>query len=353
MSSNGSPEEAMQRVLTVLNGGMLSLMISIGHRTSLFDVLAELPASTSSDIARQADLDERYVREWLRAMTVGSIVSYDASEDTYALPPEMAMFLTRAAGPGNLATFTQTVGLLASVEGDIVEAFANGGGVAYSKFPHFQALMAEASGMSHDALLLNSVVPVVDGLHERLTAGADVLDVGCGRGYALQLLADAYPRSSFTGYDISEAAIGFARAAAEGAGLSNVSFELVDAATISQQSKAFDVVMAFDAIHDQAFPDVVLREIRKVLRESGVFLCVDIAASSHVAENVTHPLAPYLYTVSCMHCMTVSLADGGAGLGAMWGRELAVSMMSEAGFTDVQIKNVEGDIMNQYYVARP
>jgi 2-polyprenyl-3-methyl-5-hydroxy-6-metoxy-1,4-benzoquinol methylase len=133
-------------------------------------------------------------------------------------------------------------------------------------------------------------------------------------------------------------------------GLTNVRFLNQDAATLDG-SEQYDFITTFDAVHDQARPDLVLSAIAGSLRPGGQYLCVDIAASSAVAGNVAHPLAPFLYTVSCMHCMTVSLAAGGMGLGTMWGEQKARQMLADAGFDKVETKHVEGDIFNNYYVA--
>jgi 2-polyprenyl-3-methyl-5-hydroxy-6-metoxy-1,4-benzoquinol methylase len=124
----------------------------------------------------------------------------------------------------------------------------------------------------------------------------------------------------------------------------------MDAAKLTGPAR-FDFITTFDAIHDQAHPDRVLEGIASMLRPGGTYLCVDIAASSRLEENMAHPLGPLLYTVSCMHCMTVSLAYGGAGLGTVWGEQKALEMMRAAGFTDTKVKRVEGDILNNYYVA--
>jgi SAM-dependent methyltransferase len=343
-------EEFTNRMLEILNGGMLSLMISIGHRTGLFDVMAGLPPSTSGEVAAAAGLNERYVVEWLGAMTTGRIVRHDAAARTFWLPPEHAACLTRAAGPDNLASQAQYVAMLGDVETQIVDCFKSGGGVPYSSYPAFQKLMAEESGQVFDATLLDVTLPLVSGLVDRLTAGIDVADVGCGSGHAINLMARAFPKSRFVGYDFSQEGIAVGRAEADALGLTNARFEQKDVASLVGQGR-FDFVTTFDAVHDQAYPDRVLKGIAGLLRPGGDYLCVDIAASSNVAENVDHPLGPLLYTISCMHCMTVSLALDGAGLGAVWGRQKALAMLAEAGFTDVVVKNVEGDIFNNYYIA--
>ena len=181
--------------------------------------------------------------------------------------------------------------------------------------------------------------------------GIDVLDIGCGSGRALALMAAAFPNSRFAGYDLSDEAISRARAGAEDGGLANVRFEVQDL-TDFDEPESYDLVTAFDAIHDQARPDRVLSGILGALRPDGAFLMQDIAGSSHVHENVGRPLAPFIYTISCMHCMTVSLAQGGLGLGAAWGKEKALEMLREAGFGDIEGHEPPHDLQNSFYVAR-
>lgn len=339
-----------QRMLEVLNSAGLALMISIGHRTRLFDLLAGLPSSTSEQIAQAAGLQERYVREWLAAMVTGRIMEYDAVSRTYRLPAEHAAWLTRAAGPNNLAFQTQYIPLLASVQDEVVECFSRGGGVPYSSFPSFQRLMAEDSTQVMDTSLLQVMLPLVPGLVERLQAGIDVADIGCGSGHAINVMAQAFPKSSFVGYDLSEEGIAAARAEATRLGVTNSRFEVQEASALDVLAR-YDLLTAFDAIHDQARPAQVLSAIARALRPRGIFLMVDIAASSRLEENLNHPLASFLYTISCNHCMTVSLASGGAGLGTMWGEELACQMLGAAGFTQVEVKHVKGDFSNSYYIA--
>jgi SAM-dependent methyltransferase len=339
------------KVIGTLNGAMVGLMMSVGHRTGLFDTMAGLPPSTSDQVAAAAGLDERYVREWLNAMTVDGIVDYAAADKTYLLPAEHAMSLTRAAGPGNLANMFQFESLMGGVEDDIVECFRHGGGVPYSRFPKFQDLMGEMSSQVHDAALFDSTLPLVDGITGRLEAGIDVVDIGCGEGHAVNLMAKRFPNSRFTGWDFSEDAIASASKEAADLGVQNATFEVKDAATIDG-SRQFDFITVFDAIHDQAQPARVLQGISDALRPDGVFLCVDIAGSSHLEDNLEHPMAPMLYSISTFHCMTVSLALDGAGLGTMWGEQKANEMLADAGFTNVETKKIPEDILNVYYVAR-
>jgi len=347
-----SQDDFSERLLGMLNDGALSLMVSIGHRVGLFDAMADLPPSGSAAIAAAAGLDERYVREWLGAMAVGRIVERDPQAGTWRLPAEHAACLTRAKAADNMAVFAQYVGLMGAVEDRIVECFRDGGGVPYSEFGRFQEVMAEDSGQSVVSSLDDAILPLVDGLPGRLEEGIDVLDIGCGRGRALLELAARYPASRFTGHDISEEAIDWARGEAAAAGLDNLRFEVRDVSSPDGERR-YDLVTAFDVIHDQRDPAAVLSAVRTALRPDGVFLMQDIAGSCEPVANLDHPLAPLLYTISTMHCMTVSLAQGGAGLGTMWGEETAIRMLAEAGFGDVSVHHLEHDVQNCYYVVRP
>jgi SAM-dependent methyltransferase len=339
------------RMLDTLNKAAAALMISIGHRAELFDTLADLPRATSARIANAAGLNERYVREWLGAMVTARIVEYDSAMETYFLPPERAAFLTREASPNNLAATAQFIPLLAAVEDEIIESFRKGGGVPYSSYPRFHEVMAEESNQTVVACLIDAILPIVPGLIEDLREGIDVMDAGCGRGRALILMARTFPKSRFTGYDFSGEAITDAVAEATRQGLANIRFEALDIAKLDEPAR-YDLVTAFDAIHDQAAPRSVLKSIARALRPGGVFLMQDIYASSHVHKNIDHPLGTFTYTVSCMHCMTVSLALGGEGLGAAWGEEKALDLLAEAGFSQVDVKRMPHDIINNYYIAR-
>lgn len=344
-----------ERFVALLNGGALCLMTSIGHRTGLFDVMAEGGPWTSAELARAAGLNERYVREWLAAMASGGIVEVEPDTDRFRLPREHAACLTRAATPNNLAVVAQYIPGLAYVEDDIVACFRQGGGVPYSRYPRFHEVMAEDSGQSVLPMLESDILPLVPGLIGRLERGARAVDLGCGRGRALLQLAARFPNSRFEGYDLSEEAIAWAREQASRAGLANVTFAARDLTTFDRDGpvRRFDLATTFDALHDQGDPAALLRGIRRALAPDGVYLAQDIKGSSCVHCNLDHPLGPLLYTISCLHCMSVSLAQGGAGLGAMWGWETAERMFREAGFGSVETHELPHDMMNYYYVCRP
>lgn len=342
-------EQFSQSLVDVFNKSAIALALSLGHRCGLFEALAKLPASTSQQIADEAGLNERYVREWLGTMVTGRVVNYFPDTKTYQLPEEHAAFLTDE-GEYNFASGMQFVPILAQVEDKLVECVRNGGGVPYSEYPRFHEVMASESSQTVVAALEPFILPLVPGLVEKLENGIEVLDVGCGSGQAMIELAKRFPNSRFAGYDFSEEGIARANAKAAEAGVSNVRFEVRDAAAIGE-TEAYDLITSFDAIHDQANPAGMLSSINQALRPDGVYLVQDIAGSSYLEKNHDQPAAPWLYTISLTHCMTVSLAYGGEGLGAMWGEEKAVEMMKAAGFSNVDLHKLDHDFMNTYYVA--
>jgi ubiquinone/menaquinone biosynthesis C-methylase UbiE len=354
-SANTAKAQAFaERLLTILNDGALCLMISIGHRTGLLDAMRDAAPSSSAEIAARAGLSERYVREWLGAMVTGRIVNIDPARNRFSLPPEHAAFLTRAAGADNIGVFAQYIALLGSVEDEIVECFKKGGGVPYARFPRFHEVMAEDSGQSVLSSLESHILPLVPGLREKLTSGIHVLDLGCGRGRIINRLAELYPKSRFTGMDLSSEAVLSAWAEAAQKKLRNIEFIVTDLSHFDESAEveSFDLIATFDAIHDQAKPLNVLRGIHRALRSDGVYLMQDIKGSSDIHNNMDHPLGPALYTISCMHCMTVSLAQNGEGLGAMWGEEKTREYLAKAGFHAVEKKELAHDIQNNWYVVR-
>src|SRR5918993_6009966 len=352
--SRAKADDFANRLLTMLNNSSLSVMISIGHRTGLFDTMSNLQPSSSAEIASKAGLNERYVREWLGAMVTGGVVELDPNTSKFSLPAENAAALTRAACANNMAVFAQYIGVMGSVEDEIVECFYKGGGVPYERFGRFHEIMAEDSGQSVLSSLESHILPLVPGLTERLARGIRVLDVGCGRGRVLNRLAELFPRSRFVGMDLSADAITFARDQARQKGLGNSEFIAVDLSNFdeSAEPESFDFITTLDAIHDQAKPLNVLAGIHRALKPEGVYLMQDISGTSHMDRDIEHPIGTFLYAISCVHCMTVSLAQGGEGLGAMWGEQMTRAYLRRAGFTSIETHQPAHDIQNNWYVVR-
>lgn len=335
-----------------LNGGALMLMLSIGHRTGLFDVLKGCGFKTSPEIAELSGLNERYVREWLGAMTSGRITEYKPDTGEYRLPDENASFLCRSASPNNMAVFAQYIGLLGGVEDHIVECFRKGGGVNYSEYPRFHEVMAEDSEQTVLSSLLEQILPLCEGLVDRLEEGIQVADLGCGRGKAAILLAKSFPKSQFLAVDLSAEAIAAGRADAMAAGIENLTFREMDLSTYGNDApeERYDFVTTFDAVHDQPDPASLLKGIYRSLRPGGVYLMQDIHSTGRLEDSANHPVGPLLYTISTMHCTSVSLAQGGEGLGTMWGREKARELLEEAGFKSMKVHQLPHDFQNDYYV---
>ncbi|MEO5661938.1 MAG: class I SAM-dependent methyltransferase [Nocardioides sp.] len=344
------PEAVAERVIGILDAGAICVLAGIGHETGLFETLASLPPATSEQVADAAGLDERYVREWLGGMVTADFVQYLPADRTYYLCPDHAPFLT-GTGPDNLARVMRYVGLMGEVTPKVIEHVRSGGGLTYDDYPGFHDLQAAESAAVNDASLIDTIIPLT-GEVDRLRAGIAVADIGCGEGHAINLLAREYPASTFVGYDFSEDALVAARTEAETWGLTNARFETLDVARLDAPAE-LDLVLTFDAIHDQAHPATVLANIRRALRTGGTYLMVDINAQSNLEDNLELPWASFLYAVSLTHCMAVSLGQDGDGLGTVWGVQTAERMLREAGFGSVDVIHLEEDPFNAYFVAKP
>jgi SAM-dependent methyltransferase len=342
-------EEFAGRLLSLYTGSMLTYMIDIGHRTGLFSAAAQGPAS-SEELAGRAGLTERYVREWLGGMVTGGIVDYEPATQRYSLRPERAACLTD--GPMNMAPWTGMLTHLGKHVHQVARCFREGGGVPYAEYrPEFTDMMDALSRDLYDELLIDAYLPLAPDLPARLETGVRVADVACGTGHALVLMARAFPASTFVGYDLDEGAIARARAEAGGARLTNVTFEVRDAARLDVD-EPFDAVFVFDAIHDQVDPSGVLARIHTALVDGGYFVMKEPHAADTLEDNIANPMAPIFYAMSTLHCMTVSLAHGGAGIGTVFGEQMARRLLTDAGFIDIQVHTAPGDPADAIYVSR-
>jgi 2-polyprenyl-3-methyl-5-hydroxy-6-metoxy-1,4-benzoquinol methylase len=347
----GAVEAFAQQLGGAFVASVTTSMVALGYRLGLFEAAALGPA-TSAELAERTGLQERYVREWLGSVTVAGIFTYDPTTATYELPAEHAVVLT-GDGATNLAPTAGLPVFLAGFVDPIAEVFRTGGGLSYEHYrPGFTDLMDDLNRRTYDEALVSTYVPLAEGLHERLTGGIRVGDIGTGSGHPVNVLGAAYPASTFVGFDIAEDAIAAGQAEAAAHGLDNVRFSVQDVAAL-QEVGTFDALFAFDAIHDQADPARVLANIRRALHDDGVFVMVDIRASSNLEDNCSNPLTAMLYGVSLLHCMTVSLACDGAGLGAVWGEQVACEMLRAAGFGRIEVHEIPQDPFNLVYVCRP
>jgi len=355
-------ENFSKRMTDILNYGALNLAMAVGYRTGLFEVMDGFDSpKTVSAIAEKAGLSARYVKEWLGVMVCGGIVELtvaEAGEDLFFFPIEHGDLMATRSGHDNIGLYTQEIPLLTTCAMDpVVQGFYNGEGVDYDQYPKFQDFMSQLASAKHHQVLINQFLPSIeDGqLIERMKAGIRVCDMGCAEGIALMLMAKAFPASEFVGMDISKEVIIKAETSARQQGLRNVTFLQTDATTLKENrnlEKSFDYVTAFDVIHDLTKPHEALESVYSILKPGGLFSMVDIAASSSLFENKAHPMGPFLYTVSLMHCMPVGLIEGGQGLGMMWGHQKAVEMIEDAGFVQVEVLEIPTDSFNSHFFCR-
>mmetsp|Transcript_3461 Transcript_3461/g.5777 ORF Transcript_3461/g.5777 Transcript_3461/m.5777 type:complete len:368 (-) Transcript_3461:247-1350(-) len=353
-------EEFASRMVAILNGGALNVAIGLGYKSGLFEALdtADKPL-TPVELADQAgNLNARVVREWLGVVVSGDIVEVVESEEhggeeRFHLPKHRGTFLCQRGGNNNLASYCQEIPILTScVYNEVSDSFQTGAGIPYSKYPPFQEFMNQLADQKHMNSLVQTFLPSIDGMVDRLKAGnMRVMDLGCGQGLAITLMAREFPNSTFVGIDLDDGAIAKAKEASTD--LSNLSFEVLDATLIHEHELAatFDYVIAFDAIHDLCQPEQVLRGIHDALKPGAIFSMIDIKADSCIHQNKDHPMGPMLYTVSLMHCMQVAMVDNGRGLGMMWGRQKAIAMLQEAGFVSIQELDIPNDGFNLHFMA--
>jgi len=338
------------RITRTVNEGFVALMISIGHRTGLFDVMAAMPPSTSRDIAAAAGLSERYVREWLSALTSARIVEHDVRTATFFLPIEYAAVLTRAAGTDNLAPVAELVSILGNVEDMVVAGFRSGGGVHGEAYERLREVTALETRKTVDERYVEEILGLVPEVRARLLAGGTVLHVGCGEGIITNVMARMFPRALFRGYDLSPWAIVRARAQANDAELRNVDYEVGDVASL-EEPRAYDLVLALDTMHEQGFARLIFRNVANALRRGGAFVIQEVAASSDLSRNIDLPYAPMLYALSTLHSVPAALAQDGEALGRMWGEDRIRQMLLDAGFTGLRFERIEAAPLSIWCVA--
>jgi 2-polyprenyl-3-methyl-5-hydroxy-6-metoxy-1,4-benzoquinol methylase len=342
-------EEFMGRVLGDTAGVWATVMSAIGDRLGLFRVLVE-GAVTPAELAHRAGIDERYAREWCSVLASAGYIEHDAPSGTFRLPAAHAAVLADdgLASAGGLHEMTCAVmGMIDPVE----DSFKTGAGVPYKAYPAgFWSGLERLTGTNFDHLLVQEWVPSIEGLEERLIAGADVADIGCGTGRALIRLAQAYPDSRFRGFDLTPEAIAVARASAEAAGVADrVAFEVHDVA--QGIPGEYDLVTTFDVVHDSADPAAIVRTARQAVRPDGVWLVLEIHSHDNL-DDAAGPLGVLLYGISVMHCMSVSIAQGGAALGTCGVPESVLRQLClEAGFQSVG--RIHESPLDVVYEVRP
>jgi len=356
--SGSNPKELSQEkfaanLINIIDNAALSMAMGVGAALGLFSVMAELDQPESSDvIAKRAGLIERYVREWLAVLVTGKIIFYDRDSKKYFLPRNYIPFLV--SGKNNIPVLSQMMLMMGETYEELFNCFKHGGGIPYSSYKSFYSCQSELSWKRYEEEVVQHFVPSIEGLKEKLESGIKCADIACGSGHASIYLGAAFPKSEFYGFDFSFEAINRAKDEAMKNGLKNCHFNIQDCANLDAEFQdSFDYVTAFDSIHDQAYPDKVLHEINKILKKGGLFSLYDVFAHSDVADNIGLPLQPLNYAASLFHCMPVSLYfEGGKGLGTCWGKELAIKMLENAGFSDIKEIPIPNNPYNMHFISK-
>ena len=323
----------VERVYRDAAGSMASGMAYLGVRTGLFETMAGKGPMTAAAVAAASGLDARYVAEWLGGMTAAGYLDYDPQAETFELPPEHA-YLFASAGTDHWVggLFEGIPGLLHAAP-RVAEAFRNGGGVPFSEFhPEAHASIETMNGGIYRKRLCAEWLPNVPGAVAALGAGGTGLDLGCGTGTVSIALAKAFPAARFVGVDLHAPSVERAKAAAQAEGLGDrVAFHATSIDRLPDREK-FELITAFDVVHDLAEPLDVLSAVRRRLAEDGTFLVLEPKTADRLEDNV-NPIGAMFYGFSMFHCMTQSLAQGGPGFGACLGPARTAELMREAGFT--------------------
>src|SRR5713101_5517730 len=329
----GKVKEFAGLMLNDMGAAMQGALTYIGDRLGIFKPLAAAGSVPSAELAKRTGLNERYLREWLGAMTAAKYVTYDAASGRYTMPREHAMILADENSPYFMGGFMQMIVPEVSMAPKLLDSFRTGKGVPQSEYPPevFEAIERGSAPM-YRSRLVKRWLPAMPQVVECLSEGGSALDVGCGSGRAAIAMASAFPRAKLFGYDGHPGSVERARANAKAAGVADrVTFDVVDCTKLP--TGQFDFIATFDVIHDSVDPVGLLKAIRAALKPDGTYLMVEVNVSNDVADNIS-PMGRMMYSASTLYCMTVSLAHGGAGIGAMMGEAKARELVQQAGFAE-------------------
>jgi len=347
-------KEYAKRVFGALGGAMTSTMIYLGDRMGLYKALAESGPITSEALAERTGLAERWVREWLYQQGAAGVLDYQGN-GRFELSPEGRAVLADERHPAFGAGFFSHLPQSLAAAEQLPESFRTGIGLPYDALgPEGARGVERGVAPWFRALLVPLVLPLVEGVVEKLRRGARVADVGCGTGVAVIEMARAFPASEFHGYDISLHALWRAEENRSEAGLENVQFHDVRKEPLPGDA-SFDFIVTFDCLHDMAHPGEVMAQIRRAIAPDGIWLIADIKSHATYEENVErNPMAPMMYGSSVLTCMSSALSEpGGLGLGTLgFHPELARQMVEDAGFTRFERLELRHPV-NAFYVVRP
>ncbi len=323
----------MGQLLQDLGGAFSTPLVRIGEQLGIYRAMHGADPMTSQELAARTGLAERYLREWLAAQTASGYVSYMASSEKFFLSPEQAAVFADEDSPAYLTPAFDAAAAYLGNQAAVQGAFKTGGGVGWGDQSEcLFCAVAKFFRPGYRMNLVDSWLPALDGVVEKLTAGIDVADVGCGHGIATMIMAEAFPNSRFTGYDFHPGSIAEARGHADRHGLKNVQFET---ALAKEYPGTFDLVCIFDCLHDMGDPAGAMAHVRASLKPGGTCMVVEPQAGDTLSENL-HPIGRLFYSASTMVCLPASLSqEVGAALGSQAGEKRLRAVMAEGGFTHV------------------
>jgi len=343
-------EQFVHKALGDVGSALTASLVVIGDKLGLYRALAEGGPATPAELARRTQTSERYVREWLSAQAAAGYVSYEPTSRRFALPPAHAACLTDDASPACVLGAFQSMTAAMRAEPRIADGFRTGKGVGWHEHdPDLFVGVERFFRPGYNAHLVNEWIPALDGVQEKLERGARVADVGCGLGASTIILAKAFPRSTFVGFDYHEASIERARERARAAGVAErTRFEVANA---KGYPGTYDVVAFFDCLHDMGDPVGAARHVRQSLAPDGTWLLVEPFANDEVEANL-NPVGRLFYSVSTLVCTPVSLSqEVGLALGAQAGEARLRGVLKEAGFT--RVRRATATPFNLVIEARP
>lgn len=343
-------EGFLERFVEMASGATTIGLLAIADRSGLTEQLDAHGGGTAAEIADSADLNQRYVLEILSGLAAAGVVEYEPDDESFHLPPEHALFLSDETSPYFMGGWLDLIPTVFRQIDGVATAAVHGGGVGFEEFGiEIIKGIDRGNAPSQSAFLTSKWLPAVPGLVARLEEGIRVADVGCGSGTVARLMAEEYPNSEVFGYDASEKSIAIARSRAEDVGnLEYRAYPIKDVPT----EPGYDLITAFDVIHDLVDPLGSLEHIREALRPHGTLLMMEPNVSSNLEDNL-NDLGTLFYGVSVMHCMTQSLAKEGAGLGAAWGRQQTESHAREAGFSTFEPLEDISNRFSAFYLLEP
>jgi len=338
----------MEKAVSDMGAAMHATLVVIGDKLGLYKAMAGAGGLTAADLAQRTGTAERYVREWLNANAAAGYVTYDAATKQYELPPEQAVALTVQDLPGAFHIISSCF----KDEPKITQAFRTGEGVGWHEHdPNLFFGTERFFRPNYEANLMSSWLPALDGVVEKLKTGATVADVGCGHGASTLLMARAFPKSRFAGFDYHSGSIEYARHVAGRDGLlDQVTFEVASAKSYPKNG-GYDLVAFFDCLHDMGDPAGAAAHVRSTLKPDGTWMIVEPFANDRPEDN-HNPVGRIYYSASTMICTPASLAqEVGAALGAQAGEERIRDVVMAGGFT--RFRRAAETPFNLVFEARP